>query len=80
MTTTLSAVTATLDWYGLPPEAACETLGVELDKGLTAAQVEERRAQYGPNALAEEAKEPAWRAFLRQYRDLMQPCSSGPRS
>jgi Ca2+-transporting ATPase len=72
MTTTLSAVTAAPEWYGLPPEAACETLGVELDKGLTAAQVAERRAQYGPNALAEEAKEPAWRAFLRQYRDLMQ--------
>ena len=26
----------------------------------------------GPNKLAEAAKEPAWHAFLRQYRDLMQ--------
>ena len=32
----------------------------------------ERRQRYGPNKLAEEAKEPGWRAFLRQYRDLMQ--------
>ena len=31
-----------------------------------------RRARYGPNKLAEEAKEPGWKAFLRQYRDLMQ--------
>ena len=28
--------------------------------------------EYGPNKLAEEAKEPGWKAFLRQYRDLMQ--------
>jgi Ca2+-transporting ATPase len=34
--------------------------------------VDERRARYGPNKLAEEAKEPGWQAFLRQYRDLMQ--------
>ena len=32
----------------------------------------QRRQQYGSNKLAEEAKEPGWRAFLRQYRDLMQ--------
>jgi Ca2+-transporting ATPase len=31
-----------------------------------------RRAQYGPNKLAEAEKEPGWHAFLRQYRDLMQ--------
>ena len=40
--------------------------------GLDAAEVERRRAEYGPNKLAEEAKEPGWKAFLRQYRDLMQ--------
>ena len=28
--------------------------------------------RYGPNKLAEAKKEPGWRAFLRQYRDLMQ--------
>ena len=34
--------------------------------------VTEQRARYGSNKLAEEAPEPAWKAFLRQYRDLMQ--------
>jgi Ca2+-transporting ATPase len=34
--------------------------------------VERRRAQVGLNKLAEVKKEPGWRAFLRQYRDLMQ--------
>ena len=40
--------------------------------GLSAAEVIARRERYGPNKLAEEAKEPAWKTFLRQYRDLMQ--------
>ncbi|MGH2608784.1 MAG: cation-translocating P-type ATPase, partial [Tepidiformaceae bacterium] len=31
-----------------------------------------RLEQYGSNRLTEAAKEPGWRAFLRQYRDLMQ--------
>jgi len=60
------------DWYGLPGDEACRRLGVDPDIGLSSAEVTERRAQYGPNKLAEEAKEPGWHAFLRQYRDLMQ--------
>src|SRR4051794_23961620 len=72
MTATMPADAVTPEWYGLPPQQACETLGVDPGSGLSAAQVLERRAQYGSNALAAEAKEPAWRAFLRQYRDLMQ--------
>ena len=38
----------------------------------TRAEVERRRAEYGPNKLAEAPQEPGWQAFLRQYRDLMQ--------
>ena len=72
MTATLPVGTTAPEWYGLAPQAACETLEVEPTNGLSAAQVTERRAQYGPNTLAEEAKEPAWKSFLRQYRDLMQ--------
>jgi Ca2+-transporting ATPase len=40
--------------------------------GLDGAEVERRRAEFGLNKLAEAEKEPGWRAFLRQYRDLMQ--------
>src|SRR5215204_4580211 len=47
-------------------------LGVDGKTGLEAAEMERRRAQYGLNKLAEGEKEPGWRAFLRQYRDLMQ--------
>ena len=60
------------DWYELTREEACRRLEVDPAVGLSAAAVEERRARYGPNRLAEEAKEPGWRKFLRQYEDLMQ--------
>ena len=59
-------------WHGLTSEEVCSRLGVDPRSGLDAGEVEQRRAQHGPNRLAEEAKEPGWRAFLRQYRDLMQ--------
>ena len=60
------------DWYGLSVDEVCRRLDVDPAVGLSTAEVAERRQRYGPNKLAEEAKEPAWQAFLRQYRDLMQ--------
>jgi Ca2+-transporting ATPase len=60
------------DWYRLSVEDVCGRLDVDPAVGLTTAQVAARRQQYGANKLAEEAKEPVWQAFLRQYRDLMQ--------
>ena len=75
MTATVGATTPaeeTTDWFGLSADEACRRLDVDPAVGLTSAAVVERRAAYGSNKLAEEAKEPGWRAFLRQYRDLMQ--------
>jgi Ca2+-transporting ATPase len=59
-------------WHALSAEDACAQLGVDPRSGLGGAEVERRRAEVGPNKLAEAPKEPAWHAFLRQYRDLMQ--------
>jgi P-type Ca2+ transporter type 2C len=59
-------------WYSLGADEVCRRLDVDPATGLSSAEVTERRQRYGPNKLAEEAKEPSWRAFLRQYRDLMQ--------
>ena len=53
-------------------DEVCTLLQVDSTRGLAADEVERRRAQYGPNKLAEAEKEPGWHAFLRQYRDLMQ--------
>src|SRR5215217_358977 len=59
-------------WHNLTAVEACARLDVDPKVGLDVAEVENRRAQYGPNKLAEVKKEPGWHAFLRQYRDLMQ--------
>ncbi len=62
----------TADWHGWPADEVCRRLDVQPAVGLRSDEIAERRQRYGPNKLAEEAKEPTWRAFLRQYRDLMQ--------
>jgi Ca2+-transporting ATPase len=59
-------------WYTMTPEAVGKQLGVDPAKGLSAAEVQQRRQKYGPNLLAEKKKEPGWQAFLRQYQDFMQ--------
>jgi Ca2+-transporting ATPase len=59
-------------WHALTPDEACARLGADPRNGLAAGDVERRRAEVGPNKLAEAEKEPGWHAFLRQYRDLMQ--------
>ncbi|UJP40799.1 HAD-IC family P-type ATPase [Cellulomonas palmilytica] len=63
---------AALRAYAAEATQVCAALEVDPAVGLTAAQVAARRERYGRNALAEERKEPAWQAFLRQYKDLMQ--------
>jgi Ca2+-transporting ATPase len=60
------------EWFRLGPDEVCAALEVDPAVGLSADEVERRRERYGPNKLAEEAKEPGWKAFLRQYDDLMQ--------
>jgi Ca2+-transporting ATPase len=59
-------------WHGLAADEACARLDVDPQAGLDDAEVERRRDQVGPNKLAEAKKEPGWRAFLRQFKDLMQ--------
>src|SRR6188768_2185624 len=59
-------------WHRLPVDEVLAERGVDPQDGLSAEEVEKRRAEHGPNKLAEGEKEPGWHAFLRQYRDLMQ--------
>ena len=59
-------------WHAVTSEQVCERLDVDPRSGLAPTEVERRREQFGGNKLDEPAKEPGWRAFLRQYRDLMQ--------
>jgi Ca2+-transporting ATPase len=66
------AAAAETAWHALSVDDALAMQGVETERGLTAAEVAARRATFGPNKLAEAAKEPRWQAFLRQYKDPMQ--------
>ena len=67
-----TAPAPTTDFHLLSVEEVCAHLDVDPERGLSSAEVTARRQQYGANKLAEEAKEPSWKAFVRQYRDLMQ--------
>ena len=72
MATTVTEPQSSTDFHELSVEEVCAQLDVDPARGLTSAEVVARRARYGSNKLAEEAKEPGWKAFARQYRDLMQ--------
>ncbi len=61
-----------LNSYAVTGEETARQLGVEIAKGLSSAEAQQRLQQYGPNQLAEKKKEPGWQAFLRQYQDFMQ--------
>src|SRR5690242_321273 len=63
---------ATRPWHALSEADALAAQAVDPATGLSDAEVESRRATFGPNKFAEAEKEPRWRAFLRQYKDPMQ--------
>jgi Ca2+-transporting ATPase len=59
-------------WHTLSTVEVLAALGVDRDLGLGADEVTRRRTRFGLNRFGTVPAEPAWRAFLRQYRDLMQ--------
>ena len=71
-TATVEGRDSQIAWHGIAMAEACTQLDVDPQAGLDPSEVERRRAEHGPNRLAEAQKEPGWHAFLRQYRDLMQ--------
>jgi Ca2+-transporting ATPase len=58
-------------WYAGPVDDAVRDLDVDPATGLSSAEARRRWDRYGPNRLAEAPKEPRWRAFLRQFQDLL---------
>jgi Ca2+-transporting ATPase len=59
-------------WHTLGVDDALRAQAVNASLGLSAAEVEARTKQYGPNAFASAKKESRSQAFLRQYQDPMQ--------
>src|SRR4029453_4953551 len=58
--------------YRMAVEDVGRALEVDIQQGLSAAEAGQRLSKYGANRLSEKEKESGWKAFLRQYRDLIQ--------
>ncbi|NPV62578.1 MAG: HAD-IC family P-type ATPase [Methanotrichaceae archaeon] len=61
-----------VSWYRLSSEEVALRLQVDPARGLSGSEAAERLQKYGPNRLSELKKESGLKAFLRQYKDLMQ--------
>ncbi len=57
----------TAPWHARAGDDVAAALGVEVDRGLTAAEVAARRARAGPNALPEARRRSAWAVLGRQF-------------
>ena len=66
-----TAAVETHTWHVTSAEHAATRLDVDVREGLSAADAARRLERDGPNRLAEAKKEPRWRAFLRQFQDLL---------
>ncbi len=60
------------EWYGADSATVAAAVGADLENGLSAAEVERRLAEHGPNKLTAAKGETGFQAFIRQYRDFMQ--------
>ncbi|HEX5086296.1 MAG TPA: HAD-IC family P-type ATPase [Nocardioides sp.] len=68
----IAAVSNAADPVSTAAAEVARGLDVDPERGLSAQEAASRLSTHGPNLLAGGKKEPAWRAFLRQYQDFMQ--------
>jgi Ca2+-transporting ATPase len=64
-------VDATIPAHVLSFAEVAASLDVDLSQGLSSSEVDTRRAQFGPNQLAESKRRPALLRFLDQFRDVL---------
>ena len=58
-------------WHASAPAAVADTLGTHARLGLSAAEAAARLGRQGPNLLRRRPPPPRWRAFARQFRELL---------
>ena len=61
-----------LVWHTLQADQILQAEHVDEQHGLSSAEAASRAERFGSNAFDAGKAEPRWRAFLRQYTDLMQ--------
>ncbi len=59
------------DWHSLDIEAVESRLGSHRAAGLTAAEVQTRQAEYGPNELTESGGRGSWDILIDQFKNIM---------
>jgi hypothetical protein len=59
-------------WHTLSADEVLRAEKVDEHSGLASAEVASRAERFGPNKFDTGKAEPRWRAFIRQYADLMQ--------
>jgi P-type Ca2+ transporter type 2C len=59
-------------WHTLSADGVLRAEDVDEQRGLSAAEAAARAERFGPNKFDAGKAEPRWRAFVRQYTDLMQ--------
>ncbi len=57
--------------HALPGEEVANAFEVERTRGLSADEVERRRATHGPNTLPEGERRPRWKLLLDQFRNVL---------
>ncbi len=58
-------------YHRVDPATALAWMDVDDGQGLSSIEVERRRAEHGPNELAEAERTPAWKRFLGQFTDTL---------
>jgi Ca2+-transporting ATPase len=58
-------------WHARPADDAAHHFGVDPSAGISTVEARRRLQRCGPNRLIEAPKVPWWRAFLRQFQDLL---------
>lgn len=58
-------------FHSVTADATATELKTDLARGLDVAEVDSRRKQHGPNELREAPRQPMWRRFLEQFKDLV---------
>lgn len=56
-------------WFAMAPDDVADRLDVDVDAGLTDAEAEQRRDEYGENVIEESERTPAWKLLVQQFTD-----------
>lgn len=58
-------------WYSMSDKDVAKELKTSIDKGLSEAEIEERRLEMGANEIVSKNKKPIWKMIIEQFTDFM---------